>query len=66
MSVFRMFYAERFGVGDEPYIAERGVFTSLEEFAPYRLAGWTGAPETNRAVDEWIAGNTEQQKKDQA
>ena len=47
----RVFYAERIdGCG----IAERGIFISLDEFAPYRLKGWSGTKETDSAVDELL------------
>jgi hypothetical protein len=55
---FAMFYAERIGGPGEPYIAERGVFMSLAEFAPYRAKGWEGTKETNAAVDAFIAKQT--------
>lgn len=50
-----MFYAERLGGEGEPYITERGVFTSLEEFIPYRRQGWSGTQETDEAADALIA-----------
>jgi hypothetical protein len=55
--MFTMFYAERIGDPEkgEPYIAERGVFYSLEEFAPYREDGWEGTMATNAAADAYIA-----------
>lgn len=55
--MFTMFYAERIGDTSkgEPYIAERGVFYSIEEFAPYREAGWEGTQETNAAADAYLA-----------
>lgn len=53
---FSMFYGERIGDPDkgEPYIAERGVFYSIEEFAPYRAKGWEGTKETNAAADSYL------------
>ena len=49
----RMFYAER--VAEEQCrIAERGIFISLDEFAPYRLKGWSGTKEMDRAMDELL------------
>lgn len=56
---FSLFYAERLGNEGEPYIAARGVFTSIEEFAPYRLKGWSGASDTNRLADEFNADRHE-------
>lgn len=52
-----MFYAERLGDKSkgEPYIAERGVFYSIAEFAPYREKGWEGTTETNAATDAFLA-----------
>ena len=52
-----MFYAERMGDQSkgEPYIAERGVFLSIEEFAPYRKAGWSGTREIDAAADAVLA-----------
>lgn len=56
MANFNCFYAERLGDTDkgEPYIAERGVFNSLEEFLPYREAGWEGTKQVNEAADAEI------------
>lgn len=52
-----LFYAERLGDPDrdEPYIAESAVFTSIEEFLPYRLKGWTGSDKTNAAADAMLS-----------
>lgn len=49
------FYAERFGDRDkgEPYIAERGVFYSLAEFAFYRAKGWVGLSSVNAMADAY-------------
>ena len=54
-----MFYAERLGNQDigEPYIAEKGIFLSIEEFVPYRLKGWTASKKNNQLVDEYIKAN---------
>ena len=51
-----MIYGERLGKPDlnEPYIAERGVFFSIEEFVPYRQLGWSGTTKTNFLADEMI------------
>ncbi|MEN6367757.1 MAG: hypothetical protein ABFC88_13175 [Thermoguttaceae bacterium] len=51
-----LIYAERLGNQDkgEPYIAERGVFSSVEEFAPYRANGWTGTTAVNAAADKLL------------
>ena len=54
-----MFYAERMGEEGEPYIAERGIFLSIAEFAPYRKAGWSGTRETNAAADAYLAAHPE-------
>jgi hypothetical protein len=43
-----MFYAEKI---EGNKIAERGVFLSIDEFAPYRIAGWSGTKETNKLAD---------------
>lgn len=53
----QMFYAERLGDQSkgEPYIAERGVFFSLAEFAPYRALGWSGTKQTDEDADAYIA-----------
>lgn len=53
----KLHYAERYGDQDagEPYIAERGVFYSVEEFVPYRRKGWSGLPEFDEAADAIIA-----------
>lgn len=58
---FTLFYAERLGdhAKGEPYIAERGVFMSIAEFAPYRAKGWEGTKETNEAADAFLCANTE-------
>jgi hypothetical protein len=52
----KMWYAERLGDTDtdEDYIAERGVFMSVEEFVPYRLKGWSGTKELDDAADAII------------
>ena len=49
-----LYYAERLGGPGEPYIAERGIFLSIEEFAPYRAKGWEGTKETNAAADAFL------------
>lgn len=49
-----MFYAERFGQDNEPYIAERGVFLSIDEYVPYREIGWESLPEIDAKTDEII------------
>jgi hypothetical protein len=53
---FTLIYAERLGDPDkgEPYIAERGVFYSIAEFAPYRAIGWSGTGETNSQADAYL------------
>jgi hypothetical protein len=55
--MFILIYGERLGNPDmgEPYIAERGVFTSYEEFAPYRAAGWSGTSRANSITDALLA-----------
>lgn len=52
----QMFYAERLGdqAKGEPYIAERGVFYSIAEFAPYRALGWEGTTDTNALADSYL------------
>ena len=52
----RMFYAERLGNKDEgeDYIAERGVFLSIEEFIPYRRKGWSGTSKIDAEADRLI------------
>ena len=54
-----MFYAERIEdpatSGQDGWIAERGVFMSLDEFVPYRRQGWSGTQETDAAADSLIA-----------
>lgn len=54
-----MFYAERLGGRGEPYIAERGVFLSIEEFAPYRKAGWSSTREIDALADAYLAVHPE-------
>ena len=54
-----MFYAERLGGEGEPYIAERGIFLTIKEFAPYRKAGWSGTRETDAAADAYLAQHPE-------
>ena len=49
-----MIYAERFGKEGEPYIAERGVFMSVEEYVPYRKKGWESTPDIDAKADEII------------
>jgi hypothetical protein len=46
-----MFYAEKI---ENNRIAEKGIFLSLAEFIPYRLAGWSGTKDTDRAADAAI------------
>lgn len=55
-----MFYAERLGdhTKGEPYIAERGIFLSIEEFLPFREKGWRGTEDTNEMADRMIIENT--------
>jgi len=50
------FYAERLGNTEkgEPYIAERGVFISIAEFAPFRALGWEGTHENNLKADLYL------------
>jgi hypothetical protein len=50
----KMHYAERLGREGEPYIAERGVFLSVEEFIPFRKKGWSGTKEFDEAADKII------------
>lgn len=50
----RMAYAERLGGDGEPYIAERGIFLSVEEFVPYRKLGWSGTKGFNDEADSII------------
>ena len=54
-----MFYAEKLGDPDkgEPYIADRGVFMSIAEFAPYREKGWSGSPDNDFLADKFIVEN---------
>ena len=47
-----MFYAEKI---EDCKIAERGVFLSMDEFLPYRRAGWSGTEATDKAADAMIA-----------
>ena len=47
-----MFYAEKInGPFDQP---EKGVFLSIEEFAPYRALGWSGSGEVNALADAYL------------
>ncbi len=50
-----MIYAERYGTGDEPYIAERGVFFTLSEYLPYRVKGWESTKEVDAEADSRLA-----------
>jgi hypothetical protein len=56
-----MIYAERLGNMDagEEYIAERGIFLTVEEFVPYRRLGWSGTHATDKAADAIIAREAE-------
>lgn len=48
-----MFYAELYPDDpDEPI--ERGIFLSLEEFAPYYERGWRGTEQTNETARQYI------------
>lgn len=49
-----MFYAERYGKEGEPYIAEKGVFMSMDEYLPYREKGWEATIEIDKKADELI------------
>lgn len=51
---FSMFYAERLGKEGESYIAEQGIFTSLQEYMPYRKLGWSAQQEIDRMTDRLI------------
>lgn len=48
-----MFYAERLGGKDkgEEYIAERGLFLTIDEFIPYREKGWSSTEKIDRLTD---------------
>jgi len=48
----KLFYAEKI---EDCKIVERGIFTSIEEFVPYRKLGWSGTQETDKATDELIS-----------
>lgn len=52
-----MIYGERYGNQDEgeEYIAEKGIFLSMEEFLPYRAKGWSSCPENDKEADRLIA-----------
>lgn len=60
----KLFYGERLGDQSkgEAYIAEQGVFTSIEEFIPYRLKGWTAAKKNNELADAAILAAAEAAK----
>lgn len=49
-----MIYAERYGDEGEPYIAERGVFVTIDEYIPYREKGWESLPEIDVKADKII------------
>ena len=55
-SLFPTIYAERYGDQSkgEPYIAERGVFYSIAEFAPWRSLGWSSTTEHNKQADDYL------------
>lgn len=50
-------YAERYGDKDkgESYITDRGVFLSMEEFLPYRAAGWRSTREIDAEADRILS-----------
>ena len=48
----QMFYAEKQGDSfEEP---EKGVFLSIQEFAPYRALGWSASSEYNVLADAYL------------
>ncbi|MCI0389864.1 MAG: hypothetical protein MOB07_14035 [Acidobacteria bacterium] len=49
----KLIYAERIE-NDTGEILDRGIFRSIEEFAPHRAAGWSGVAEENTLTDEWL------------
>lgn len=49
-----MIYAERYGDEGEPYIAEHGVFVTIDEYLPYREKGWKSLPEIDVKADKII------------
>ena len=49
-----MFYAELMDPKTFEII-DKGIFLSIEEFAPYRKQGWSGTRETDKLADELIA-----------
>ena len=49
-----MIYAERYGKEGEPYIAEKAIFLSLDEYIPYREKGWEATVEVDKKADEII------------
>ena len=55
-----MFYAEILGDTEkgEPYILDRGVFLSIDEFIPYRIKGWSGTKINNDFADSIISNST--------
>ena len=49
-----MIYAELLRSGErssEPYVVDRGIFFSIEEFVPCRKRGWSSTDENNAAAD---------------
>ena len=46
------FYAERI---DNNEIVEKGVFTSIAEFAPYRQYGWSATDPINAQTDAFLS-----------
>lgn len=48
-----MIYAERYD-DTTGYIAEKGVFLSMEDFLPYRQEGWSSTTEIDARADELI------------
>lgn len=49
-----MIYAELYGQDGEPYIKDRGIFLSIQEFLPYRSRGWSSTREINRMADNQL------------
>ena len=55
-----MIYGELLRSGErssEPYVVDRGIFFSIEEFAPYRKRGWSSTGENNAAADAALEAN---------
>ena len=54
-----MIYADKYN--DDGITREDGIFWNMEEFLPYRAAGWSSVPETDAIADAILAEREEEE-----